>query len=325
MKAKVLATSAIGCVLLFNGMAYAQGQSARAGNAALRYWMAFAMLREPTSDRATSELLERVVNGQASWDEERLGKVLDANAAAMDLLTRGTALGTCDWGLEYALGPSTPIAHLPKARVLGRLATLAGLRAAARGRTQEAVDLWLSGIRFSMHVAQGDSLISVLSARAILGANMRALGQAASAMRMDARESGRIATAIRSLPLTAFDWGAAIRREADSIDVMIRQLAGSPDPAAAYRRMVGVDAPSPFVLPTSGQMQSYRALMDDVATTLQMPPAAARGRLSSHEQARLALHPLLRDSIPSLTRVNDTRAEIEAERQRLLSGIGQVR
>jgi hypothetical protein len=257
-----------------------------------------------------------------AWDEERLGKVLDANTTALAVMRRATSLERCDWGLEYELGPATPVAHLPKARVLGRLATLAGLRAAARGQAREAIDLWLSGVRFSEHVAEGGSLISALSARLILVANLRALTRATGGTRLESRDTERIAAAIRSLPETAFDWGAAIRRETDGADVWMRQLSNAADPAAAYRRVAGDDAPTPFVLPTSAQMQSFRKLMDEVASTFQMRPEAARQRLAAHDQAIMALPPVLRDLIPSVSRLNETRAEIEAERQRLLDTLG---
>lgn len=323
MRIHLLVASAVGCLFLFGAGQWSAAQPTRPVNAALRYWMAFAMLQEPVTDGTTSGLLERVLKGQTGWDEERLGKVLDANAPAIDTMRRGTAVVDCDWGLEYELGPSTPVAHLPKARVLGRLATLAGIRAEAQGRVQEAVDTWLAGIRFSQHVAQSGSLVSVLAGNALLDANLRALIDASRTGRLNASDGARIEAAVRSLPPTTFDWGSAIRREESAVNVMLRQLANSPDPASAYRRVFGVTAPSPLDLPTSSQIESYQKLMQDIVTTLEMPPASASSRLATHDKARVALSPLLRDSIPSLSRLNETRAATEAARQRLLQAVEQ--
>src|SRR6266853_674197 len=107
---------------------------APATNAALRYWMAFAVMHDPPADQATAQLLDRVAAGTAPWDEAKLGKLLDDNREALQIMQRATRLASCDWGLEYELGPTTPIAHLAKARVLGRLNAIAGARLAARGQ-----------------------------------------------------------------------------------------------------------------------------------------------------------------------------------------------
>ena len=114
-------------------------------NAALRYWMAFAVMHDPPAGQATAELLDRIAAGTAPWDEAKLGKLLDDNREALKMMQRATKLATCDWGLEYDLGPNTPIAHLAKARVMGRLNALEGARQASGGQFAQAVDVWLAG------------------------------------------------------------------------------------------------------------------------------------------------------------------------------------
>ena len=47
-------------------------------NAALRYWTAFTHLQDTTgADQATRGLLEKIVIGQAAWDEAKLGHLID--------------------------------------------------------------------------------------------------------------------------------------------------------------------------------------------------------------------------------------------------------
>src|SRR4051812_15057156 len=111
-------------------------------NAALRYWMAFAVMHDPPADQATAELLDRVAAGTSPWDEAKFGKLLDDNREALGIMQRATTLTSCDWGLEYDLGPKTPIAHLAKARALSRLNAVAAARLTAGGQIAEAVDLW---------------------------------------------------------------------------------------------------------------------------------------------------------------------------------------
>jgi hypothetical protein len=309
--------------LAIDGASHAADQPGT-DNAALRYWMAFAFIKEPPGSAATTSSLERVSTGAAPWDEAALGAVLDANSAAVTILRRGASMAFCDWGLDYEMGPRMPVAHLPKARVLGRLTALAGLRAASRGQTGEAVDTWLDGVRFSQHVAEGGSLISVLTARAVLRANLQALVRTAGARPLDANQAQRIAVALQALPPGAFDWSAAIAREKDTVEITLRQLAGSADPAAAYRDLTAGSPPAPFALPTEAQIHAYRRLMDALVTTLRLPPDAAREQLETHEASRRNLPPLLRDFVPAVTRLNDTRAEIEREKRELMKLLGKM-
>jgi len=63
-------------------------------------------------------------------------------------------------------------------------------------------------------------------------------------------------------------------------------------------------------------------LTNDDVTTVRLAPDSARQGLQGHDGARNRLPPLLRDSIPSITRISDTRAEIEGEKQKLLAVLG---
>jgi hypothetical protein len=217
---RLVTTLAVALVaLVAHGDAQAPASST---NAALRYWMAFAVLRDPPADQATAELLDRVAAGTTPWDETKLGKILDDNGQALAIMFRATQLPSCDWGLEYELGPNTPIAHLPKARVLGRLNAVAGARLASRGQWPQAVDLWLAGVRFSQHVAHDGTLISLLSARLSLSPSLKSLARAAAQPAVDAARRRQIADVVRAIPDAGFEWTAAMRREADLLVVAKR-------------------------------------------------------------------------------------------------------
>jgi len=195
-------------------------------NAALRYWMAFAVMKDPPG--ATSvvsvELLDRVAAGTAPWDEAKFGRLLDDNREALDIMRRASRLTTCDWGLEYELGSFTPIEHLAKGRVLGRLNALDGRRAAVKGQWNQAVGIWLAGVRFSQHLARGGSLIAVLSAHAVLRPSLDALAVAAGQKGVDRTEMFLV---IRALPEAEFDWDAAMKRETESVAIYRRDHPGA--------------------------------------------------------------------------------------------------
>ena len=96
-------------------------------NAALRYWMAFAEMKDPPADKSLQDLLERTSVGQAAWDEAKLGPILDSNSEALQTMQRATKLPECDWGIEYGRG-APPIAYLARARVMARLNALQAMR-----------------------------------------------------------------------------------------------------------------------------------------------------------------------------------------------------
>src|SRR5215471_2252604 len=168
---------AVACLLL-TATANTQTKTSETRNAALRYWMAFADMEDSFADKATQELLEKTAAGEAPWDEAKLGPILDKNEEAIRRMQRATKLPECDWGLEYSLGPRASVAYVSRARVLGRLNTLSGIRLVAKGDSLHAVEAWLAGIRFSQHLAQGGTLLSTLVAKSVLISNMNAIAQA---------------------------------------------------------------------------------------------------------------------------------------------------
>jgi hypothetical protein len=214
---KKLLIAVVAAASLFVAQADAQGQAAPV-NAALRYWMAFAVMKDPPDgkDGITLELMDRIAAGTAPLDD-RITRVLDGNREALEIMRRASALPACDWGLEYELGSSTPIAHLAKGRVLGRLNVLAGQRLATMNQLVPAVEAWLAGVRFSQHLAQGGSLIAVLSARSILRPALSALVSAAAQPSLDAAHRAQIVAAVRALPDAEFDWDGAMKREEASV------------------------------------------------------------------------------------------------------------
>jgi hypothetical protein len=259
-------------------------------NAALRYWMAFALLQDPPADTATTDLIQRVADGTAPWDEGRLGAILDANAGSLEIMRRASTLRSCDWGIEYELGPNAPIGHLAKGRVLGRLNTLSGMRLAARGQLVEAIDVWLAGVRFAQHLAQGGTLVSLLSANSILIPNLNALSNAASRQSLNSDQRNRIQTVVRALPETGFDWADAMRRDGD---VLVAGVRANTIPNL-----------------TTKDVDGLRATVTRIADALHLPPDRSRSALAS---VNLGSFPL-----PSPTRINDVRENTRAARQKAL-------
>ncbi len=320
---KQLRTVVVGAALVFAaGTTHAQsGVPPETRNAALRYWLAFADLQDPPTDKTTAELLEKTAAGEVAWDETKLGPILDKNETAIWRMQRATKLPECDWGLEYDLGPRASIAYVPKARVLARLNTLDGMRLAAKGDSQRAVEMWLAGIRFSQHLTKGGSLIFSLVAKMGLISNFHALTQAAQSGAFSGEQKKQIEAVVRALPETGFDWGEALRYEEDPLNVAVEQMTEAANPAAYYQEMMDKPAPKDFTLPKAPDNAAFHKLLNSAEEALRLPPDAARERLKTLQNSIQTLHPFFQQTIPSFSRVNDARVEVQAARQKLLQAV----
>jgi hypothetical protein len=290
-------------------------------NAALRYWLAFADLQDPPADQATMDLLQKTAAGDASWDETKLGPILDRNEAAILGMQRATNLPECDWGFEYSQGWHASFGFASKARVLARLNTLYGMRLAAKGDLGKATDAWLAGIRFSQHLSQGGPLIFLLIAKATIMPNLNALTSAARNALLPLAEKQRIETALRNLPETAFDWGGALLLEESSIEMFADELARGPEPGKLYATVMGDEAAKTFSVPTAKERAIFHQLMLSAENALRQPPDAAREKLVKLQAQINSLSPFFQQTTPSFTNENEARAEIAAARAKLLQAL----
>jgi hypothetical protein len=293
-------------------------------NAALRYWMAFAEIQDPPADREIVALLERVISGSAAWDEPRLGHVVEMNMPALEIMQRATRLPECDWGLEYELGPNTPVAHLAKARVLARLNVLYGMRQAARGEVSAAADTWLAGLRFAEHMAQGASLFGALTAKAALLTALTALRRTIPATSLDDASVQRIEQAVRRLPQFGIDWGDAIRVEAAAGTMALEQFARSPDARKSFQEAFSEPLPASVKAPSPAEIAQFQSLMERAARALQQDYVALP-ELAGLEAKIRSLNPVIDRLMPSLARVNESRRETQLARRELLDVIANRR
>ena len=303
---------------LFVSRANAQASST---NAALRYWMAFAVMRDPPADQATADLLEHVSQGTVAWDEAKLGPIIDDNQQALSIMQRASTLAFCDWGLEYELGSRTPIAYLAKARTLGRLSVVAGKRLQAQGQLARAVDMWLAGVRFSRHIAKGGSLISALSGERVMELSLRAIHRDDVLKALDAGTKKRIELLLRALPEDGLDWSAAMRRDAASFEVTLQELRTVPDPKAYLARVVGAPVPADFRVPTAAEIAAFHAFRDRVVAALALPLDQRSSKLKEIEAGRPALHVLFRQYTPTTMPLGSRWIEIAGRRQSLLEAV----
>ena len=290
-------------------------------NAALRYWQAFAELKDPPPDPGIQKEMEKVLSGEAPWDEAKLSGIVAANDIALGIMQRATKLPDCEWGVEYSRGPQASIAFVPRAYVLSRLNTLRGIRGMAQGQPQAAVDTWIAGIRFAQDLTKGGSLIFSLTAKSVLILEMHTLTAEAKQGRLNSSQRKQLYAAVKTLPEDGFDWGLAWEMDEAGADVFFAEMQSSKNPAGLFESLMGEPAPKGCVPPSPQQVQAYHGYMSDVAAALRLKPDATKQRLTELDRKAKGICEPIRVAIPSAQRVNDARIEVIAARQALLQAL----
>ena len=290
-------------------------------NAALRYWQAFAELKDPPLNQGLQTEIEKALSGNASWDEPQLGGIVAANEIAIGIMQRATKLPDCDWGVEYSRGPQASIAFVSRALVLARLNMLSGIRQMAKGDRQAAVETWIAGLRFAQDLAKGGSLIFALTGKNVMLQELRTLAAEAKQGRLSSAQKKQLYAVVNALPEDGFDWGTAWEMDEAGAEVFFNELQRSQNPAGLFESLMGQSAPKGCVPPSAQQIKLYHAYMSDVSAALRQPPAVAKQRLTELDVKEKAICEAITVAIPSSQRVNEARIEIIDARKDLLDAL----
>src|SRR5438105_2378910 len=114
-------TLAMTILVLPVGSAFAKAESDADGNAAPKYWQAFATLPKFT-DAENKKISECVTTPL----DEVTRKMLINAEYSLQMLHQGASLRRCDWGMSYEQGIYARFPHADGARVLTSLACLRG-------------------------------------------------------------------------------------------------------------------------------------------------------------------------------------------------------
>jgi hypothetical protein len=193
--------------------ALAQEKTNLGNNAALRYWAAFALMRDSALTDEEVKRMNSILDGTAAYDDLLYRDLIEKNRSALEFMARATALPACDWGLDYQMGPETPIEYVQKARILGRLNALYAYHEFAAGDKDHAVRVLAAGVRFSHDVATGGTLIAALIAENLFLTHFRTIAFELQAGRLSAAQRSVLQNALAPLGTDGMDWRSPIKRE----------------------------------------------------------------------------------------------------------------
>ncbi len=312
-------------VVLFGVAAQAQQfKPPQNRNAALRYWIAFAELQDRPADEATTKLIESVLAGDAAWDEQRLGPMIDQNDAALRIMQRGTSLPECNWGLEYERGGAMSLAHLPKARALARLNALYGARLLYKGDSAGAVAAWIAGLRFAQHMNEGISLIGVLSAKPGFMADLRFLTKAVQSGVLSNELLEKVRATLRTIPQDGLNWSSAVNFEAWADESELKKFVETKNFDELFRSSFSRD-PGPATQPTASDLAKFHAVMNEVVAAFQLPSAQTKDRLEQIQITVKQLDAASQAITPNYLRTNEARRQVAAEREVLEKALANAK
>lgn len=227
--------SAMVCVIfmLASCFAFPNEKSQLANNAALRYYAAFAELQDFPVTNEQAQQLNGTVEGSIPYDDSKLHDLVQKNRSALELMTRGASLSSCDWGLDYDLGENTPVDYARNALALGRLNVLYVAHLQAVHDSAGAVSELVAGLRFSHDVANGGSLFATVVAKDLLAQHLRMVRAVIGTPLSDSQKN-ELERAVAALGADGLDWESALRKE---MDVLQEHFASNASASLALARI----------------------------------------------------------------------------------------
>jgi len=163
------------------------------------------------SDEQAKEL-NLMLMGNAPYDDAKYKDLVEKNRPALETMARGAALQNCDWGLDYKLGPDTPVDFARKGLALGRLNVLYAKHLILTGDEKEAARTLASGLRFSHDIANGGTLFASAVSTHLLMFHLTTIATLHVEALSPAQRSA-LRLAIAQLGPEGLDWRSNVKRE----------------------------------------------------------------------------------------------------------------
>jgi hypothetical protein len=186
-------------------------------NAALRYWSAFAQMQDAALTSEQVKKLSGILDGPIPYDDSKYRDLVERNKPAIETMIRATEFPSCEWGVDYQLGPDAPVDYVRKALALGRLNVLYAFHLTIARDPDGAARALAAGLRFSHDVANGGTLFATLAAKDLIVTHLRAvqfvLHSDEYGRTQSAAQLAVVKKAIARLGPDGLDWQAAMKRE----------------------------------------------------------------------------------------------------------------
>ena len=204
------------------GAVFAEQNPDSKGNAALKYWQAFATL--PKFTDAENKIIGDCLTAPL---DDAARKILTSSEYSLTMLHRAAAIPRCDWSMSYEDGVFALLPHCPAARVLASLACLRARQRFDAGQTAEAIDDLLAAMTLGRHISVDGSLIAVLVGYSV---EARAIETFAHALpTFNPKIIKDVKTRVAALPPFGTEATALLACEKEILDWFIRKVKETKD------------------------------------------------------------------------------------------------
>jgi hypothetical protein len=153
--------------------------------------------------------------------------LVEKNRPALETMIRGSSIPACDWGIDYGLGPSTPVDYVRRALELGRLNVLYSFHLLIAHDKDGAVHALAAGIRFSRDVANGGTLFATVAANSLLVEHLRAISGTLHLEALSPAQKSILQKSLAQLGTDGLDWEGAVKRELAVLRAPVRTTEGT--------------------------------------------------------------------------------------------------
>jgi len=301
------------------------------GNAALKYWQAFATL--PKFTQAENQKIGECLTTPL---DEPARKLLTNAEYSLQMLHRGAVLRGCDWGMSYKDGIFTRLPHADAARVLTSLACLRGRMRFEAGQSAEAIDDLLAAMTLGRHVSLDRSLITGLVGYNIEHRTIETLAHYLP--KLNAKTIADLKTRLDALPPFGSQATALLTSEKESLDWFIRRVKETKDKESllAFLSWVGMsegmdrdasEKARAFLEECGGTAEGVIKFADELAPCHAMTAKMLDLPLDEfetefkRESIKRAGNPVYKVFFPALAKVRQSRARADVRRALLSAAI----
>jgi hypothetical protein len=332
LRALCLATTYL---LLPSSGGFANAKLDSDGNAALKYWQAFATL--PTLNDAENKKLAEVLTTPL---DDLARKILTDADYSLGMMHYGAAQPRCDWGVGHEEGIFTRLPQANAARVLTNLACLSARMRFEAGQSDKAIDDIVAGMTLGRQCSLTGTNVMLLCGYAIEQRMIEVL--ALQLPKLDAKLIPDLKNRLAALPPGMTMAGATESEEKSFLDWFVRTVKKAKDKESLLAALAFVDnqpegkarasgdEARAFVESCGGTVEGVlryseetRASYRRVATMLALPLDQFEKEFELEAKKR-AENPVFKVFFPAMVKVRRAQAMMDVRRA-LLSGALTVR
>jgi len=229
-------------------------------NAATYYLKAFDAMQVTNSDYESKDL---PIIGKAALPalgtplpprtKAAVAAFTKRNKAAWELVQQGTKFGQCRYPMDLTLGPDTPLPHLSKLRLAGKLGQLLVLEHAENKQASSAMEVIHTSLIMAQSLQTEPTVIAQLLRTGCFSANKESMERMVNSVTLPATELEKMASVLVNFEADEVAGLSYTRALAIEKSILLDALGRPPEKIEGYYKMVTQGAANPELKSATNQ------------------------------------------------------------------------